>query len=183
MVSGTWDSCRPFLLGNTEAKKAFSALSFSQAYETMSPVSFSRGPAFSLVKDVLVEAILFVHDIPDQTHFYLSFSFPNFTPRCSDNISVFLPGYPSFLCTCPFCVLVWPVAPWSSTQAFWHFYLTTSLLGCTSLELGGGDPWIITSFSGPLFCAGFYLTELYLADPWRSQTLLSFSCSPPLLFL
>lgn len=48
----------------------------------------------------------------DQIQFHLDFSFPNFIPGCSDNVSVFLP--PS---VCSF--FVWPGATCSSTQPSW----------------------------------------------------------------
>ena len=48
-----------------------------------------------------------------------------------------------------FCVLV--RAPFSSVQAFCHFWLMSCSLGWTILELRGGDPWKSTMFTVPLF--------------------------------
>jgi len=46
-------------------------------------------------------------------------------------------------------------------QVSWHFCLTSSLVGCIAPELGGGDPWILTSFFRPLFPPGLYPVMLY----------------------
>lgn len=58
------------------------------------PIFLSNEPilhGFPFVAYVLIEAHLVVFGIPSQIQFQLGFSFINFNPGCSDNISVFLP--------------------------------------------------------------------------------------------
>lgn len=38
-----------------------------------------------------------------------------------------------------------------------------------SPEFGGDDPWILTSFLGPILPLGLYPMVLYGTDPWRGQ--------------
>lgn len=93
--------------------------------------------------------VLFVAlNIPGQIKFYLVFSFSNFIPGCSDNISVFFSCYPFLLLPsvcCPLYVQVWLGAPCSSLQTFWPFCLTSHAVRWNSLESGGDDPSLLTS--------------------------------------
>lgn len=46
-----------------------------------------------------------------------------------------------------FYVWVWPGTLCISMQAFWSFWWTSSLLGCSAPEVGVGDPWILQNVS------------------------------------
>lgn len=48
-----------------------------------------------------------------------------------------------------------------------HFCPYSYLMGQTTTELGGGDPWILTGFLGPLFPWRPYLVGLFQSDSWR----------------
>lgn len=107
--------------------------------------------------------------------FHLVFSFPNFIPACPDNVSVFLPGYPSLLPPCvyflfmfefgqellvhqcrPLGIFTWLLMYWDG--AFWSLdkmILESSFLG-----------------QGPL---GPYPKALFQAVIWRKQNLVSWS--------
>ena len=72
-----------------------------------------------------------------------------------------------------FCVGICPESSGSSMQVSCHFYLTLSFLGWTALDVGGGDPGVLTSFLGLLFFPVPYPTVFFQADGWRGQRLLS----------
>lgn len=80
----------------------------------------------------------------------------------------------SFQFTCPFFEPLY--------ASFWGWVWTGhlvhpwgSMLRWTSLELGGGDLWILTSCFGLLFLQVIYLMGLFQVDLWRGKYLLSWN--------
>lgn len=67
----------------------------------------------------------------------------------------------------------------SSMQAPGIFFLFSSLLACIAPELGGDDPWILTTFPGFLFPPGLYPVIVYHTDPCMKLRVASLLC--PLL--
>lgn len=57
----------------------------------------SATPTLLFVTYIPIEALLVAFDIPGQIPFQLGFGFPKPIPACSDDVSVFFPGYLSLL--------------------------------------------------------------------------------------
>lgn len=121
-------------------KKNQSSSAFSRSW--LSPVFFQRGHTFSLVFLLSPTYLqnLFLLLFPSlATH--QGFSFPNLIPGCSDNFSVFFPGYLFFSSSSVgFLFVSWvcPGDPFSPTWAFQEF-LRDFLFFWDSLLLGLGE--------------------------------------------
>lgn len=141
----------------------------------MSLVSFNRRTTFSLITDILIGTLLVVLDNPVQIHFHLCLSFPNFTPGCSDIITVFLPPcfYPLYISS------LWM----SFTRSSFFIHVGHVAFFSDSLFVGMHCSWMWRSWSlninqlpwAPLPSRVFFLWTLP-SGYQRSQRLFHFSC-------
>lgn len=166
----TWAGSLGHLILKTE-EKGLSSSAFSRSW--LSPVFFQRGPTFSLVfllsptylwsLSLLLFPSLATHQ---------GFSFPNLIPGCSDNFSVFFPGYlffPSSSVGFLFVSWVCPGDPFSPTWASKSFCLTSSFFGIHCSWAWGRWSLNINQISWPLFPPGLYLMALYHTYLWRGS--------------
>jgi len=87
-------------------KKSLSTFAFSIPGNQVShflPERAHISPSLPFIADVPIEAFLVLLMYLSRFNSDRAFSFPNLIPGCSDNVSVFLPGYlASTLCRLPF---------------------------------------------------------------------------------
>lgn len=137
---------------------AFATSAFSTSCVTRALAPFSSGPTSSFCYQT--------YSSPSCCSLNPGALWPNRVPACSGCFIFFCIICPCFqLSIVPFCDSVWTGAPHSSTQACWHFCLTSYFLGWIAHEPEGDDLGISTSVPRPLFPPGPFPLELFQAGP------------------